>query len=149
MKSFYSASLIALGADQISKVLIRFLVPAGRDTGYPVSWLTIYHINNNGAAFGLLHGMGWLLLPFTVLTVAAVIYAAFKYRQLALPLGFIAGGALGNAVDRVCRGVVTDFICLPYWPVFNLADVFITAGALLLALRVMKPEIEVSARTRS
>ena len=138
MKSFYKASLIALGADQVSKILIRSLVSEGARAAYLSPWLTIIHCSNTGAAFGLLQGRARLLIPFTILAVVIIVYMTFNYRHLALPLGFIAGGALGNAVDRISLGFVTDFICLPYWPAFNLADVFITVGAVFLALMLMK-----------
>ncbi len=138
MKSFYRASLIALGADQASKIIIRKLLPEGAGVDSLSPWVAIIHCRNTGAAFGLLQGMAWLLIPFTILAVAAVVYMAFHYRHLALPLGFIAGGSLGNIVDRISRGFVTDFISLPCWPVFNLADLFITAGAAFLALMLMK-----------
>jgi hypothetical protein len=88
MKSFYKASLIALGADQVSKILIRSLVSEGAGAAYLSPWLTIIHCSNTGAAFGLLQGRARLLIPFTILAVVIIVYMTFNYRHLALPLAF-------------------------------------------------------------
>jgi signal peptidase II len=63
-----------------------------------------------------------------------------------LPIGLLAGGALGNLIDRIAEGAVTDFIDPPNWPAFNLADIEITVGvALLLLLYMREPEAEFAA----
>jgi signal peptidase II len=93
------------------------------------------HVHNTGVAFGALSGGGVAV----TLVIAAALLALVAYfathveRRLAwLPTGMLLGGALGNIADRVREGGVTDFIKLPHWPAFNVADTAITLGVLVL-----------------
>ena len=99
---------------------------------------------NPGVAFGVAGGV-----PSGVLTVlvscilAAVGFAALTGRLPAIPAALIFGGGTANIIDRLPDGVVTDYIDLGWWPVFNLPDVAITSGAILLfvaALRTAPPD---------
>jgi signal peptidase II len=95
----------------------------------------LVHVRNRGIAFGLLDGRS---IALTVLTVAALAllvgyFALHTNRPLLwLATGLLLGGALGNLLDRVRDDAVTDFIDLPLWPAFNVADMAITAGVLVL-----------------
>jgi signal peptidase II len=93
------------------------------------------HVRNTGVAFGVLSGGGALVLIFT-LAALALLLAYFARRPerplLWLPTGLLIGGALGNLIDRIGSGAVTDFIKLPLWPAFNVADMAITFGILAL-----------------
>ena len=97
--------------------------------------IDLVNVRNRGIAFGLFTENATLL---TVLTLAAlclliVYFARHSDRALAwLPTGLLLGGALGNMFDRLYRGAVTDFIDLPLWPSFNVADMAITLGVLSL-----------------
>jgi signal peptidase II len=121
-------------ADQAAKAAIEANLTLGEkvDVLGPLQ-LTLSH--NRGVAFGLAGGSG---APLIVVTVVALGVVAFLFsRNPARPgmwvaAGLLAGGAFGNLADRVRVGAVTDFIDLPAWPPFNLADVSITAGVLLL-----------------
>ena len=89
---------------------------------------------NMGLAFGIGSGHG-LILAVTIGALAVVlVWFALDPRRpgLWLAVGLLAGGALGNLAERVRDGAVTDFIDPPFWPTFNMADVAITAGALVL-----------------
>jgi len=121
--------------DQVAKALVEEKIVLGEQVGLlgPLQ-LTLSH--NNGVAFGLAGGGGAGLIVVTVAALALV--AALFARNPARPgmwvaFGLIAGGAIGNLADRVRLGAVTDFIDLPHWPNFNLADMAITAGVLVLA----------------
>jgi len=87
-------------------------------------------IKNTGAAFGLFQSLG----PLLALITLVLVYTAYKIarheddRLLLWSLSFILGGALGNLIDRILRGGVMDFIRIPNWPLFNIADCFITVG---------------------
>ncbi|HEU4392467.1 MAG TPA: signal peptidase II [Solirubrobacterales bacterium] len=127
-------------ADQAAKAVIEANLVAGEDVDLlgPVG-LTLTH--NSGAAFGLAGGAG---APLVLLAVAALGAVGYLFaRDPARPgmwvaVGLLAGGAIGNLVDRVFAGHVTDYMDVSPWPAFNLADVAITAGVLLLVLLYLR-----------
>ncbi len=128
--------LLVLGLDQASKAAIEDLVAIGEkvDVLGPLK-LTLAH--NEGVAFGLAGGGGALLVAVTLAALAFVVYLFARNPArpwMWLPTGLLAGGAIGNLVDRVRAGAVTDFVDLPSWPPFNLADAAITLGVILLIL---------------
>lgn len=127
---------VVVALDQAAKALVEAnLVPGEQvDVLGPLS-ITLAH--NRGIAFGLASGGGVLLVAFTLVALLAVglLFARDRDRPgMWLAVGLLAGGALGNLADRVRAGEVTDYVDLLSWPPFNLADVAITAGVLLLLL---------------
>ncbi len=136
-KSALRAAALAVAvvvADQATKAYIRHHVDLGsRDGVFP--GVEIVHVRNRGVAFGLFVNGGPLLVLIGVAAVSALLifFATHSRRPLVwLPTGLLLGGAAGNLIDRLDQGYVTDFIDLPAWPAFNLADVCITAGVLSL-----------------
>lgn len=122
--------------DQGAKALIEAnLVPGERvDVLGPLGF-TLAH--NRGVAFGLASGGGAALVALTAaaLLFVGVLFARNPTRPgMWVAVGLLAGGALGNLADRVRAGAVTDYIDVLSWPPFNLADVAITLGVLVLAL---------------
>ncbi len=122
------------GIDQLSKAIARGAVAPGERIDL-IAGTGIVRVANRGIAFGLLDHAGTALLVavavvFTVV-LAAVLVGSGR-RGLWLPVGLLVGGAVGNLIDRIREGFVTDFLDLPAWPAFNLADVAITAGVLIL-----------------
>lgn len=122
--------------DQGTKALVAAnLAPGERaDVLGPLD-LTLSH--NRGVAFGLASGggAGLVLLTAVALGVVGVLFARNPTRPgIWVAVGLLAGGALGNLADRIREGSVTDYVDLASWPTFNLADVAITAGVLLLVL---------------
>ncbi|WP_370650396.1 signal peptidase II [Brevundimonas sp.] len=126
------------GADQLAKAWARTLTA-------PIEIAPFLKLDlsfNRGVTFGLLSADGetgrWLLVALTGAVAAAVLTAAWRTRRpaLALALGAVAGGALGNIADRIRQGAVTDFIDLHVgdwrWPTFNLADTAIVCGVAAL-----------------
>jgi len=110
-----------LVADQLTKLLVRDGIARG-DEDPILPGLKLVHVKNDGVAFGI------------ALVALVVYFARHADRPLMwLPTGLLVGGALGNILDRLRDGAVTDFLKLPAWPAFNLADVAITAGVLALA----------------
>ena len=92
---------------------------------------------NEGAAFSVGGGSGGLLALVGLLVVAVVYRSVLRWpgRWPAVALGLVLGGAIGNLVDRVARdGAVVDFIDLQWWPLFNVADIGVSCGAVLLVL---------------
>jgi signal peptidase II len=121
--------------DQASKSAIRETLARGeRDEVLP--FLTLTNTRNRGVAFGLAGDVSPVLVGAALAVLLALLtFLAFRAKSdwpIWLPAGLLIGGALGNLADRVRDEGVTDFIDLPLWATFNLADVAITAGVILL-----------------
>jgi signal peptidase II len=123
-------------ADQGAKALVEaHLVPGEEVNVIGPLGLTLSH--NSGVAFGLASGGGARLVALTALalTVVGVLFFRNPTRPgMWVAVGLLAGGALGNLADRVRADAVTDYVALGGWPNFNLADVAVVAGVLVLAL---------------
>jgi signal peptidase II len=138
----FSLALVLTGfLDQLAKSLAAtHLAP-----GVPVrlwGFIQLSLTHNAGSAFGLFQG-GWVPIGATI--VVCVVVLGYAWRgglrrapRRSIPLGLIVGGAVGNLLDRVRLGAVVDFIDLQVWPVFNVADIAITVGILILALEVFR-----------
>jgi len=127
---------LVLLADQGTKALVRDSIATGeqRDVLGPLSFVNVH---NRGVAFGFLGGGGAIVLVVTLvaLSLLLVYFARHADRPLLwLPTGLVLGGALGNLIDRIRQGYVTDFIHFPHWPAFNVADMCITGGVVVLVL---------------
>lgn len=96
--------------------------------------------HNRGVAFGALEGLPvGAMIVITLAVTIVVLAAGLKGAIPQLPTAFIAGGALGNAIDRIEGGSVVDLLHTGWWPTFNVADVFITVGVALVALAALRP----------
>jgi signal peptidase II len=134
-------ALAACGAivaiDQGSKAIANSLVSRG-DRVEVLPFLHIENARNKGVAFGLGGDISAVLIGATIIMlVGLLVFLASRGRSGAvvwIPAALLVGGALGNLADRVRDGAVTDFIDLPLWPTFNLADLAIVIGVLLLLL---------------
>ena len=128
---------LLLAADQISKLwALRALEPVPQPF-LPGLFLTLVH--NTGVAFGLFKGNPFWLGVFSLAVGTALLVYLARVRSGWLPtlaLSLITAGALGNAIDRLGRGWVVDFLDIGpgLWPVFNLADSFVVVGVILLLL---------------
>ncbi|MGA2455293.1 MAG: signal peptidase II [Solirubrobacteraceae bacterium] len=125
--------------DQLSKHAIEHSIIPGEEHSF-LPGVELVDTRNHGVAFGFLPGNQVAVTVLISLALLALL--AYFARHTArpwiwLPTGMIAGGALGNIIDRVRHGSVTDFIKLPLgWPPFNLADTSITLGILILFLLI-------------
>lgn len=133
----------AMLADQITKHLVASQLAVGEevDVAGPFS---IHHVHNSGIAFGLFAGVTGMVIA---LTAAAVVWmlvffarAGARHPVLPVALGLLIGGSVSNLVDRVRLGHVTDFLDLRYWPAFNLADMCIVVGVVLLVATMLSGE---------
>ena len=123
-----------LAADQASKALVRGSIGRGERVDVAPG-LDLVNTRNTGVAFGFFSGGGTLVALVAALALAAllVFFATHLARPLVwLPTGLLVGGAAGNLIDRAREGAVTDFVDLPLWPAFNVADAAITIGVLAL-----------------
>ncbi|HWD65659.1 MAG TPA: signal peptidase II [Solirubrobacteraceae bacterium] len=131
--------LWVLALDQVSKHTIGTSIQPGQVKTLVPGVLHLVYVRNTGVAFGVLGGGGALVYILEgVALVALIAYLSVRPERpwLWLPTGMLLGGAVGNLIDRVARGSVIDFIKLPHWPAFNLADVSITFGVIILVLVV-------------
>jgi signal peptidase II len=125
---------VTVAADQAVKALVRTTIERGGEVDL-ILGVQLVNVRNRGIAFGMFAGGGVLLVLFALAALAAllVFFARHRDRPLVwLPTGLLIGGATGNLIDRTREGAVTDFLDLPLWPAFNLADVAITFGVLTL-----------------
>lgn len=144
-------AVLWLALDQVTKHWAETSLTRGESVPFVGEVLQLHLTYNSGAAFSLGTGMTGVLTAVATVVVAVIVWQAFRTRSLpwALTLGLLLGGALGNLTDRYLRppsvglGHVVDFLALPNFPVFNLADVGITTAAgliILLALRGHAPD---------
>ena len=137
-QSFSRAGLvlaIVLAADQVTKrLVIETLDPGESVAVFP--GIDIVRVSNKGVAFGAFSGRPVVMIIVAIALAGLVVwFVVHIHRPLVwLPTGLLLGGALGNILDRLRDGAVTDFIKLPVWPAFNLADVAITAGVVALLI---------------
>lgn len=148
---FLLISVAVLALDQWSKWLVEMHLPYHSVHEIIPGLLNLTHLRNTGVAFGLFASGGaatpWILTLLGLAALAAVgIYfrlASHHQRLLLVSLSLIVGGAVGNLLDRVASGGVTDFVDVyvgvHHWPAFNVADSAITIGIVLMAVESLLP----------
>jgi signal peptidase II len=140
---FFLLAVLVLVADQLSKYVIRTSMVPNQSLPVIKSIFHITYVNNPGAAFGLLANKTWV---FIAVTLAVAVFIVFTYRYLPpglmllrLALALMLGGAIGNLIDRLRFGYVIDFLDFRIWPVFNLADMAVVSGVILLCWQILAP----------
>ncbi len=126
--------VLVLVLDRITKHLVVSGIAVG-DVHKFLPGVNLVDVRNSGVAFGFFAGGGALVLVLTLTALGVlVVYFALRPQRplLWLPTGLLVGGAIGNLIDRISSGSVTDFIKLPFWPAFNISDMAITFGVLTL-----------------
>jgi signal peptidase II len=141
---FFLTALLIVVADQLSKAWIRSYTE--EQMIFEAGFFRIIHSQNTGAAFGLFQGQN---LPLTIIGLVGVavllLYAVLLYRRFPflhnwlawVGLGLVLGGTVGNLIDRLRLGYVTDFIDFGFWPAFNLADSAIVVGIVMFAYSLL------------
>jgi len=150
--TYLMISLAVLVLDQVSKSLIEDFLPLHQTHPVIPGLLNLTHVRNSGVAFGMFasHGnrIGTFLLSGMGLAALLLVglyfwRAAIEERRLLVSLALILGGAVGNLVDRVASGEVTDFVDFYFgsyhWHTFNVADSAITVGIVLMTLDIFWP----------
>ena len=139
---YYLIIAVIIVLDQVVKNLVTVTMNLNESIPVIGNIFHITYIQNRGAAFSLMEGFRiFLILLPVVLILAAVIYI-FKKRKTAHPilltsLSFIAGGGLGNVVDRSLFGYVVDYLDFRVFPIFNIADIFVCLGCGLLVVYII------------
>jgi signal peptidase II len=125
---------LVVALDQVTKALVRNGVDVGEEDSI-LPAVTLVHVRNTGVAFGAFSGGGIIVVVLVALALSALLFYFVTHidkRLIWLPTGMLLGGSIGNIIDRVRDGAVTDFVKLPAWPAFNVADISITFGVLVL-----------------
>jgi signal peptidase II len=129
--------------DQVGKQIVRSQIAIGEQVDV-FGPLGLTQTHNTGVAFGLAGGTG---APLVIVMLAALAVVTYIFAQdpvrpgMWVASGLLAGGAIGNLIDRIGTGHVTDFVELPPWPPFNVADVCITFGVVALVLIYLREGI--------
>lgn len=142
MKKISLYSFIFLLVDQISKILVRMYLNLYNDIILIPNFLSLIHVKNDGAAFSMLEGKTIFFIIITIIVLIGIIYYIknknFKKIDYII-YGMLIGGIIGNLIDRIIYGNVTDFISFTIlnipMPIFNLADTFICIGCILMIWR--------------
>jgi signal peptidase II len=168
MKKYLPILLISplvILADQLTKLWVISRVPLGGETPVFPGYFEIVHRQNPGAAFSLLADWDsqfrngfFFVVSLVAMVILFVLYAKTgeRERRVQVPLALILGGAVGNLLDRLYQGVVTDFLLFHWrneiadfaflgknfrfalsWPAFNIADSAITCGAIFLVIQIL------------
>lgn len=138
--AFFLIALLVTAADQLSKNWIRSNYQG--QPLYEIGFFRIIEVQNTGAAFGLFQNQNFILTIIDFIGIALILsfifliprwYPYLITRFGVLSLGLVMGGAIGNLIDRLSRGHVTDFIDVGFWPTFNVADSATVVGTILFA----------------
>lgn len=139
-------SLIAISVfvlDQIIKFIISNAMIVNQSIPVVNNIFNITYVQNKGAAFGIFWGIGWPLILIGILVILGIVYFHEKMKIndfTQLPLALLLGGSMGNIFDRVFRSYVIDYLDFRVWPVFNLADIMINVGVLLIIIHLFQEE---------
>ncbi len=137
---YFLIAFAVFGLDIGTKLLAKACLEGGRSIPLISDVFHLTYVENRGAAFGIMQGGTVFFVIMAVVVAAVVVWLLRSYEQkppvLKVGLSFLAAGALGNTVDRVFRGYVIDFFDfrLIDFPVFNVADIFVCVGAVVLAV---------------
>jgi signal peptidase II len=141
---------LVLALDQLTKHTLATGIAAGESKKF-LPGVNLVHVRNTGVAFSIFSGGGTLVLVFTLVALAVLLAYFARHPErpwLWIPTGMLVGGAVGNLIDRIASGAVTDFIKLPHWPAFNVADMSITFGVLALLWVLEGPRQRQAAQSR-
>lgn len=138
IKIAYLIAFLIYLLDQLSKLIVVRYMSIGESLPVVKNFLHITLVHNTGAAFGMLKTRSILFVIIAILSVFFINYMLLHKRHILtrlekIALLFILAGTAGNLTDRLRMGYVIDFIDFRVWPVFNIADSFITVGAIMLA----------------
>jgi signal peptidase II len=137
---FYFIALVIALADQALKYLVTSKLALGQSIKVLGHIVQLTYVRNTGAAFSLFVGFSSYLVVIGLAVVLAVIFFHHRLSKsnfiVHLGLACVLGGSLGNLIDRVARAYVVDYIDILIWPVFNLADIMINVGVILIAYQL-------------
>lgn len=138
---FFTTAALVLVSDQLTKLLVRSTLELGESIP-EAGFFRIKYVQNTGGAFGIFEDCTLILAMVNLIGAVVILYLIFNIsrlpiladRKVQFSLSLILGGTLGNMIDRLFSGYVTDFIAVGGWPPFNIADSAVVSGSLLLGL---------------
>ena len=142
---FFLTAFLVIAADQSTKAWIRTILEKN-ESSFELGFFRIIHIHNTGASFGLFPDQTLILTIVGIVVIIAVLLFVLRFSHHfpflnnklgMLALGLIFGGAVGNLIDRLRLGYVTDFIDVGVWPVFNIADSSSVVGTAILVFIIL------------
>ncbi len=148
-------AILAVVADQISKYLIVQNIEYHESAPFIKGVMSFYHTRNTGAAFSMLADKQWVFMVLSTLAMGIILYLLIKeYHRHVLfnvSLAMVLGGGIGNMIDRVRLGYVVDFFHTDFvdFAIFNVADCFVTVGAVLLGIYVVFIDAKVEKRIKA
>ena len=129
--------------DQITKIIAESSLKGTDGIVVIPKVLSFSYLENRGAAFGIFSDNRWVFMIFSTIAILVMIYLIFSMRKkhpiFLISLSMLVGGGIGNMIDRIFRGYVIDFFKVLFvdFAVFNVADCFVTVGAIILAIYMM------------
>ena len=145
--------ILLIAIDQLTKLYaLNVVKPAGLITVIDNFYYFVY-VENRGAAFGILQNKQWFFIITTLIIFAGMGYLFYNYKiegkMFFAAIVLIIGGGIGNLIDRIFRGYVVDFLQFSFFPpVCNLADYFITVGAVLMVISVLVCKKNIAPKAR-
>ena len=137
IKKLFIISLIIIVLDQVTKILTK-------NIDYEIfPFFSFIYTTNTGAAFGVFKEQTTLITFLSIMIIGALIYFIPKIeKENYFAYSLLLGGAIGNLIDRIFLGHVRDFISIWVWPIFNIADIAISIGIILIIYNEIKKEIK-------
>jgi signal peptidase II len=143
-------AVLAIVADQITKYIVVANIEYKGSVPFIPGFMSFFHTRNTGAAFSMFSDQRWVYMVFSFISMALIIYMLVReykrHKLLNIALAMVLGGGIGNMIDRIRLGYVVDFFKTEFmdFAVFNVADCFITVGAVLLGVYVIffEPKVE-------
>jgi len=126
--------------DQITKYLVTQFIPLHTEVGFIPWFINLTHVENEGASFGMFSDSRWVFMLLSAVAIIGIIIFLLlnkkRHTLLTIGLAFILGGGIGNMIDRIFRYTVVDFFEFTFveFAIFNVADMFITFGAIILGV---------------
>lgn len=135
--------ILLVVADQLTKYWAKNALANGATVDFIPHVMDFVYVENRGAAFGILQDTRWLLIGLTVVVLGLLLFYAFQTKKrhpvFMLSVALIVAGGIGNLIDRLFFGYVTDFLHLLFmeFPCFNLADVCVCVGGALIVIYLL------------
>lgn len=141
---FWIIGVVILIFDRAAKYFITSYMKLGQTIPIIIDFFHITYVKNPGAAFGILTDKKWFFIIMTIIVLLVIIYLAHtmdkQKKLMSVALGLVAGGALGNLIDRINNGLVIDYLDFRgIWPyIFNIADSAIVVGVIFLSWQLLR-----------
>lgn len=148
-------AVVAVILDQLSKYIVVRNIELYETVPFIKGFMSFYHTRNTGAAFSMFSDKRWVFMVFSFISMGLIVYMLIKeYRRhplMNVSLAMVLGGGVGNMIDRIRLGYVVDFFHTDFvnFAVFNVADCFITVGAVLLGVYVVFFEAKVEKKLQA